>query len=98
VTVNAAAVPVAIGRPGQNARYTFAGTGGQAVTIRITGNTLGTVNVNVYKPDGNWLTGGGVGASGNISAGTLPTTGTYTVTLNPSSTATGSLNLQVTNP
>lgn len=99
VTINAAATPITIGRAGQNARYTFSGTAGQATTIRITGNTLGQVNLNLYRPDGSWLTGGGGStASWNLSAGTLPTTGTYTITLNPSTTATGSLNLQVTNP
>ncbi len=99
LVINAPAVPVTISRAGQNARYTFAGTAGQDITIRITGSTLGSVSLNLYQPDGSWLTGGSSsGVSWNLSAGILPTTGTYTLTINPSTTATGSLNLQVTNP
>ena len=99
VTINAAASPVTISRAGQNARYTFAGTAGQQVTVRITGNTLGTISVNLYTPSGTAQTGaGGSGASFNLPTVTLATTGTYMVTINPSTVATGSVNLQVTNP
>jgi hypothetical protein len=99
VTINAAATAVTIGRAGQNARYTFAGTASQQVTVKITGNTLGTVTVYLYTPSGSYQTGAsGAGASFNLPSVTLATTGTYTITMNPSTTATGSLNLQVTNP
>ena len=99
VTINAAAIPVTIGRAGQNARYTFAGTASQQVTVKITGNTLGSVTVNLYTPSGSYQTGAsGAGASFNLPTVTLATTGTYTITLNPSTTATGSLNLKVTTP
>jgi len=99
VTVNAAATPVTISRAGQNARYTFAGTASQQATVRITGNTLGNVLVNLYTPSGSWQTGTtSSAASFNLSMVTLATTGTYTITLNPQTTATGSLNLQVTSP
>lgn len=99
VTINAAAIPVTIGRAGQNARYTFAGTASQQATVKITGNTLGNVAVNLYTPSGSYQTGAsGAGASFNLPTVTLATTGTYTITLNPSTTATGSLNLKVTTP
>lgn len=99
VTINAAATPVSIGRAGQNARYTFAGTASQQVTVRVTDNTLGSVTVNLYTPSGSYQTGLTSGsASFNLSTVTLSTTGTYTITVNPTTTATGSLNLQVTNP
>lgn len=99
VTINAAATPITIGRTGQNARYTFAGTASQQVTVKITGNTLGYTTVNLYTPSGSYQTGmTNSAASFNLSTVTLATTGTYTITLNPTTTATGSLNLQVTNP
>jgi hypothetical protein len=99
VTINAAATPITIGRVGQNARYTFAGTASQQATVKITGNTLGSIYVNLYTPSGAWQTGmGSAAASFNLSTVTLGTTGTYTVTINPQTTATGSLNLQVTSP
>jgi hypothetical protein len=100
VTINAAATPVALSRAGQNARYTFAGTASQPVTLKITGNTLGSVSVNLYTPSGSFQTGTTQSAatfSPQLTA-TLGTTGTYTITLNPQTTATGSLNLQVTSP
>lgn len=99
VTINAAATPVTLSRAGQNARYTFAGTASQSVTVRITGNTLGNVTVNLYTPSGAYQTGTTNSVAGfNLSTVTLSTTGTYTITINPTTTATGSLNLQVTNP
>lgn len=99
VTINAAATPITISRAGQNARYTFAGTASQQATVKITGNTLGSVSVILYTPSGAWQTGAtNSAASFNLPTVTLGTTGTYTVTLNPQTTATGSLNLQVTSP
>lgn len=99
VTINAVAIPITIGRIGQNARFTFAGTASQQVTVRITGNTAGSLNVTLYTPSGSAQTGGGgSGATITLPTVTLATTGTYTITINPTTLATGSLNLQVTNP
>ncbi len=99
VTINAAATPVTISRAGQNARYTFVGTASQQATVKITGNGLGAVSVNLYTPTGAFQTGGGSSAANfNLPTVTLATTGTYTITINPNTTATGSLNLQVTSP
>lgn len=99
VVINAAATPVVIGRAGQNARYTFLGTAGQSATIKVTSNTLGSVTVTLFTPSGAQQIGTTQSAASfNLATGTLATTGTYTVTLNPQTTATGSLNLQVTSP
>ncbi len=99
VTINATATSVTLARAGQNARYTFAGTASQQVTVKITGNTLGSVNVILYTPSGAQQTAMTSSlASFNLTPVTLATTGTYTVTLNPQTAATGSLNLQVTSP
>lgn len=99
LTMNAAATPVTLSRAGQNARYTVAGTAGQPVTVRITGNTLGSTSVYLYTPSGSIQTGmTSAAASFNLSPVTLGTTGTYTITVNPQTTATGSLALQVTSP
>lgn len=99
LTINAAATPVTLSRAGQNARYTFSGTAGQQVTVRITGNTLSSTTVNLYTPSGSYQTGTtSSAASFNLTPVTLATTGTYTVTVNPTGLTTGSLNLQVTSP
>jgi hypothetical protein len=99
VTINAAATPITLSRAGQNARYTFAGTANQQATVKITGNTLGNVAVSLYTPSGAWQTGTTTSAASfNLNTVTLATTGTYTITLNPQTTGTGGLNLQVTSP
>lgn len=99
LTINAAATPVTLSRAGQNARYTFNGTSGQQVTVRITGNTIGNTTVSLYTPAGGFQTGNtSAAASFNLPTVTLGTTGTYTVTVNPIGITTGSLTLQVTSP
>ncbi|WP_447980243.1 hypothetical protein [Candidatus Nitrospira bockiana] len=93
------ATTVTISRPGQNARYTLNGTGGQQVTVRITSNTIGCVLVALLKPDNTTLTStNNCSASFNLTTQTLPSTGTYSITVNPSGTNTGTLGLAVTNP
>jgi YD repeat-containing protein len=98
LTVNAAATNVSITGPGQNATYTFSGTASQLITVRVTNNNMG-VTVKLLKPDGTTLTQAITGlANFNLTQQTLPTTGTYSVVVDPSTTSTGSLNVQVTNP
>ena len=59
----------------------------------------GSVAVWLYTPSGALQTGVTNSATSfNLSSVTLATTGTYTITINPQTTATGSLNLQVTSP
>lgn len=92
-------VSVSVGTPGQNASPTFAGTAGQQVTVRVTGNTMSTVTVRLLRPDGTQMaTATSSAASFNLSTQTLPSTGTYTVSINPSAANTGGLTLTVTTP
>jgi YD repeat-containing protein len=99
LTINAAATPVTLSRAGQNARSTFNSTAGQQVTVRMTSNTLGNTTVNLSTPSGSLQTGNTSSAANfNLTPVTLATTGTYTVTVNPTGLTTGSLNLQVTSP
>jgi hypothetical protein len=89
-----------LGVPGQNALLTFAGTQGQQVTVRLTGNTIGTVYVYLRRPDGSTLTSGATlwSSSFNLSTATLATTGTYSVFIDPPSTNVGNISVQVTSP
>ncbi len=99
LTINDPAVPVTISRVGQRAGATFSGTSGQQVTARVTGNTMGSVTVQMLKPDGTQQTTVTSSASSfNTATQTLGTTGTYTILVDPASTNTGSLNLSVTSP
>lgn len=99
-SVNGGAVAASNTVPGQNARVTFDGTSAQQVTVRLTGSTMGWVTVNLLKPDGSTLTSytSYGSASFDLAAQTLPTTGTYTVLVDPLGANTGSVNVSVTNP
>jgi hypothetical protein len=100
VTINGPALPVTTTVPGQNANITFSGTSGQQVTVRIANGTFSScVTVTLLKPDAISLTST-FSCSGtfNLSQQTLPTTGTYTIKIDPSSAGIGSANVSVTNP
>jgi hypothetical protein len=74
----------------------FAGTANQAITVRITGNNLGNVTVKLLKPDGTQLTSASSSASSfNLSTQTLPVSGTYTISIDPSGANAGSLSIAV---
>jgi len=88
-------------RAGQNARLTFDGVAGQRVSLGVNGVTIGTGfccdvgSVALYKPDETALLSP-VGFSTNgVSSATqvLPTTGTYSIVVDPYIGRTGSLNL-----
>lgn len=99
VTIGGSAVTVSTTVPGQNGTLTFSGTSSQQVTVRITNNTTSCVTVALKQPNGSTLTSlFSCNSSFNLSTQTLPATGTYTITINPSSTNTGNLDINVTNP
>jgi hypothetical protein len=99
VTIGGAAVPVTTTTPGQNGRLTFSGTSGQQATVHVTSNTMGLVRVTLLKPDGTSLTSSFTSAASfNLATQTLPVTGTYTITIDPDSANTGSMNVSVTSP
>ena len=99
VAVNGAAVPVSLPTPGQVAQLTFTGTNGQQVTVRLTGNTIGTTTVKLLKPNGSLQTSNTSSSTNfNLTTQTLTVTGTYTVVVDPSGTRTGGITVAVTNP
>ena len=99
ITPGGAAVPITISRVGQNARYTFTGTAGQTISLGVTPVTITTVNISILKPDGSTLvapapigTGGGA-----IDSQVLPTSGPYTILIDPALTYTGNVTLTLYN-
>jgi YD repeat-containing protein len=99
LTIGDPPVTVTITTPGQTGNYTFSGTSGQQVTVRITSNTMSQLTVRLLKPDSTQLTSSFSSSSSfNLSTQTLPTTGTYTVVVDPAATNTGSCAVQVTSP
>ena len=78
--------------PGQNATLSFAGSAGQQAAVHVTGNTIGWTAVTLRKPDSGSLTSAWwYDSSFNLQTQTLPTTGTYTIDVDPSWGGTGSL-------
>jgi hypothetical protein len=89
-TPGGAAVPLAMGTPGMNGSFQFAGTAGQRVAVKlsgvtITGNALNSARVSVLKPDASVLVANtSFGSSGAfLEPVTLPATGNYTVKIDP---------------
>jgi large repetitive protein len=86
--------------PGQNARYTFSGSQGQRISVAINGVSLapsGSLEiVSLLSPTGSNLGGSGlVTTTGWIDSTTLPTSGVYTILVDPDGAATGSGSLTV---
>ncbi|WP_027347257.1 hypothetical protein [Hamadaea tsunoensis] len=85
---------VAMAVPGQNGSVTVAGTAGQRFSFRLSGSV--GVYATVKKPDGTDLYARWYASTSSFADPvTLPATGTYTVLLDPSGSATGSYSVQV---
>ncbi|HET6978761.1 MAG TPA: IPT/TIG domain-containing protein [Pyrinomonadaceae bacterium] len=99
ITLNGPAVNVTATTPGQNATLTFDGTTGQQVTIHVTNNTVGKITLELYRPTGvcqvYHLSEGG---SFDLPLQTLPTPGTYKLSINPWRANTGSVSINLTTP
>lgn len=93
------AVPVAIGRAGQNARYTFSGNSGQAVSLQLSDVTIRSGYVSILKPDGSPLgqPTSFAHAGAVVDAQVLPTSGTYVVLIDPELSYTGNAKLALYN-
>jgi hypothetical protein len=99
VTVNGSAFALNINVPGQNANITFSGTASQLATVRIASSTISCMTVTLLKPDGTSLTSTFTcGGTFNLAQQTLPTTGTYTIKVDPNGANLGTANVSVTNP
>jgi YD repeat-containing protein len=99
VTIGGSAVNVTISTPGQNGSLTFSGTSGQQATVHVTNNTMSTVRVSLFRPDGTQMTTTFTSAANfNLATQSLTTTGTYTIKIDPDSSNTGSMSVSVTNP
>lgn len=103
ITPGGSPVTITNTTPGQNGVATFSGTASQQVSLNITGVSLtggyhNWVNISIKKPDGLTLVSGTYdGSGGFIGTQTLPTTGTYTILVDPWDTAIGSVTLTLNN-
>ena len=89
------AITTTASTPGQNARLTFDAQAGQRVSLNLSGVTISNSYVSLLNPDGTSL-GGSTYTSifgGFLDARSIPTTGTYTILVDPQAAATGSMTL-----
>jgi len=97
ITAGGSAVTVTTTVAGQNGQMTFSGTANQRVSLKMTSLSLtGGSNfctVSLKKPDGTTLTSKFFGTNSFIDTQTLPTTGTYTILVDPADSSTGSVTL-----
>lgn len=76
----------------------FDGTAGQRISLTMSGVTIASSTVTIYKPDGSTLASTTANTSGGfIDAQILTATGTYTILVDPSSTNTGNMTLNLFN-
>ena len=90
ITPGGSPLTVTIANANDNASITFSGTANQRVSLNITNVSISFSYVSILKPDGSTLTSTAVFSFGKyIDTQTLPTTGTYTIFIDPQGTATG---------
>lgn len=85
-----------ISSPGQNATYTFNGTAGQRISLKVGPSTISTGYVSISGPNGVSVANNTPFFSTSeafVDVRTLPVTGTYTLTVDPSKEATGSASI-----
>lgn len=88
-----------IAQPGATATFTFNGTAGQRVSATMASATLDdTCSIAILRdPAGDFVESGCViDGNGEIDAATLPSSGTYTLIVDPPDRATGSRLLRLT--
>ena len=99
ITAGGASLTVTTTVPGQNAQASFSGTANQRITLNIGNVNLaggnGYLDVTIKKPDGTTLASKTFVSSGGafINTQTLPTTGAYSIVVNPQGSNTGSATL-----
>jgi YD repeat-containing protein len=99
LTIGGSSAMLTTTTPGQNALATFSGASGQQVTVHLTSNSMSWVTVTLLKPDGSQLTSNQwFTSSFDLSQQTLPATGTYSIKVDPSTTDTGSITVNVSTP
>jgi hypothetical protein len=98
IALNGPDVVPTLTQPGSQAMYTFNGTVGQQVGLDITGSTFpdGCGVFAIVNPENLVLRVGCTGnGSGHLDTFTLPTTGIYTVLINPPDRRVGTAHVRL---
>ena len=98
ITPGGQPVTVTISTAGTSATASFAGTAGQRVSLNITGSTISYFKVSLLKPNGNALFSVSATRTAKfVDTNTLPVSGTYKLVVDPNSSYTGKVTLQLYN-
>jgi hypothetical protein len=98
LTVNGPPVTAVVVQPGYVQRYQFTGTAGTSVTLEATDATLPDQcsPLELLDPSGDQIASGCIiNGVGDIDSTALPVDGTYTIVLDPSGPATGTVTLSL---
>ena len=94
IVPNGPPVTVTITGPGQQANLTFSETANNYISLNITNDSISSALATVIKPDSSSLTTLYFGTGGGfIDATLLPSTGTYTLSMQPQQGYTGGVTL-----
>ena len=97
--VDGPVVTLATSSPGQNARLLFDGSAGQRISVKVSAiaSGLNCPAFSLLKPDGAQLVAPAskCGSTYFIEPALLPLTGSYTILMNPSGSASGSASLSM---
>jgi len=98
VSADGSSHSMTLSTPGMTGRFQFNGTAGQRVFVNVPSSTLPSMCgvLQLVASDGTELSSGCIiNGQGNIDTTVLPSTGTYSVVMNPDDVATGTLTVQV---
>ena len=94
ISAGGSPVTVTTTSPGENAQLRFAGTAGERISLALSGVTMSAVQISLLQPNGSSIATTYAGTSGGfLDTRTLPTTGAYTISVDPLGNATGSITL-----
>jgi hypothetical protein len=96
LAVGALPTPVVLATPGQRVLMSFAGVQNQFVTLSLTSDTISNANVSIIGPDGITVISAPMGTAGGSLQPQLPSTGNYTVLVNPVGSIGGGFGLALT--
>jgi hypothetical protein len=104
VSIGGSAATVTTSTPGQNGAVTFTGTASQQVTVHVTNNPWTSLfsgpTLKLLDTNGSTVLTSTTSSNSsfNLSTVTLPSSGTYTIVIDPADVLTGSINVSVTSP
>jgi RHS repeat-associated protein len=96
ITESGAAVTATTTSLGQGAQFSFQGWAGQQVVVAVSNNQLGSVTVNLIKPDGTTLASTSSSSTNfSLPSSVLPVNGPYDVVVRPTGATSGNVTVSL---